>query len=153
MKIPHGCLAAFSISPRVRMLHMSEQPTQRINKGLPAQKRKNLPMDTPNGVTAAFILASAVLAAPAAFADGPRETIEARFAFDPNDQAAQIYQDLNRTAKRACELNGTRSLNIVKHEQACIREMVQDGVTKLGRADVAAVHNDYFATANAGTRG
>jgi hypothetical protein len=135
------------------MPHMSEQPTQRINKGCLHKKRKNLPMKTPNGLAAAFILASAVLAAPAAFADGPRETVEARFAFNPKEPAVQIYSDLNRTAKRACELSGTRSLNIVKHEQACIREMVQDGVTKMGRADVAAVHNDYFATANAGTRG
>ncbi len=153
MKIPHGCPAPISISPRVQMPHMSEQPTQRINKGCLHKKRKNLPMKTPNGLAAAFILASAVIAAPAAFADGSKESVKARVAFNPNEPAVQIYSDLNRTAKRACELNGARSLNIVKHEQACVREMVQDGVTKLGRADVAAVHNDYFATANAGTRG
>lgn len=110
-------------------------------------------MKTPNGLTAAFILASATLAAPAAFAEGPQREISARFAFNPDEPAAEIYQDLNRTARRACELSGTRSLKVAKHERACVAEMVQDGVSKLGRADVAAVHNDYFATANAGTRG
>ena len=123
-------------------------------QGLPAKKDRNLPMKTPNGVTAAFILASAVLAAPAAFAEGPWDTtVQARFAFDPNEPAVEIYSDLTRTARRACELNGTRTLNVTKHEQACMKEMIQDGVTKLGRSDVAAVHNGYFATANAGTRG
>jgi hypothetical protein len=110
-------------------------------------------MKTPQAITAAFILASAVLAAPAAFADGPRQTIQARFAFNPDEPAAQIYSDLTRTARRACELSGTRSLNAVKHEHACVEEMVQDGVAKLGRADVASVHDSHFATANAGTRG
>ena len=130
---------------------MSKQPTPRIKTGC-LQKRKNLPMKTPNGLTAAFILASAVLAAPAAFADGSKEPVHARFAFNPNDPAAEIYSDLTRTANRACELSGTRSLNMIKIEQACAKEMVQDGVAKLGRPDVAAVHNGYFATANAGTR-
>ena len=110
-------------------------------------------MKTPKGLTAALIVASAVLAAPAALAEHPQKEINARFAFDPGDPAAKIYHELNRTARRACELTGTRSLNVVKHEQACTAEMVQDGVTKLGRADVAAVHNDYFATASSGTRG
>jgi len=153
MKIPHGCPAPFSISPRVQAPHMSEQPTKRIHKGCLHKKERNLPMKTPNAITAAFILASAVLAAPAAFADGPRQTIEARFAFNPAEPAAQIYSDLTRTARRACELSGTRSLHMVKHEQACMKEMVQDGVAKLDRPDVAAVHNGYFATAHAGTRG
>jgi hypothetical protein len=110
-------------------------------------------MKTPNTLTAAFILATAVLAAPAALGDSPREPIQARFAFNPNDPAAEIYSDLMRTARRACELHGTRSLNMIRVEQSCISQMVEDGVAKLGRADVAAVHNGYFATANAGTRG
>jgi UrcA family protein len=110
-------------------------------------------MKTPNGLTAALIVASAVFAAPAAFAEHPQKEVKARFAYDPADQAVKIYDDLNRTARRACELTGTRSLNVVKHERACTAEMVQDGVNKLGRSDVAAVHNDYYATASAGTRG
>ncbi len=119
---------------------MSEQPTQRINKGCLHKKRKNLPMKTSNGLTAAF-------------ADGPRETIQARFAFEPNEPADAIYSDLVRTARRACELPGARSLKLTRHERACIGEMVDDGVAKLGRADVVAMHNGYFATATAGTRG
>jgi hypothetical protein len=110
-------------------------------------------MKTRTTLTAALVLATAALAAPAALADGPRQSIQARFAFNPSESAIEIYSDLTRVARRACEVNGTRSLNMLKHEQACVREMVQDGVTKLGRADVAAVHNGYFATANAGTRG
>jgi len=110
-------------------------------------------MKTPNAITAAFILATAGLAAPAALAESPHKTVEARFAFNPHDPAAEIYSDLTRTARRACELHGTRSLSMVKVEQACINEMVQDGVAKLDRADVAAVHNGYFATASAGDRG
>jgi hypothetical protein len=109
-------------------------------------------MKTPKSLTAAFVLASAVLAAPAAFA-GPWETVEARFAFNPNAPAAEIYDGLTRLAHRACDLSGARSLRMIKHEHACVKEMVEDGVAKLGRADVAAVHNGYFATANAGTRG
>jgi len=107
-------------------------------------------MKTPNKLVAAVILASAVLAAPA-FAETPKEKFETRFAFNPNDPANEIYSDLTRTARRACEVPGMLSLRMSKSEQACIKEMVQDGVTKIGRPDVAAVHNSSFA--DAGTRG
>ena len=110
-------------------------------------------MKTPTGLTAAFILASAVIAAPAAFADSPREPVEARFHYNPKAQATAVYKDLSRTARQACEASGTRSLATRKLEQSCVMEMIDDGIAKLGRADVAAVHNGFFATADAGTRG
>jgi hypothetical protein len=110
-------------------------------------------MKTPNGLTAAFVLASAVLAAPAASADALHERIDARFHFDPGAPAAEIYRDLTRTAERACELAGGGSRHLQRHERNCIAEMVRDGVNKLNRADVAAVHNGFFATANADARG
>ena len=95
----------------------------------------------------------AISSAPAALAESPHKSIDARFAFNPNDPAARIYADLTRTAERTCGLSGKRPLSLLRGERACIQEMVQDGVNKLGRADVAAVHNGYFATANAGDRG
>lgn len=110
-------------------------------------------MKTSSTLTAALILATAALAAPAALADNSRESFQVRFAFNPNDPAAVIYSDLVHTASRACEAHGTRPLNMIRMEQSCTNQMVEDGVAKLGRADVAAVHNGYMATANAGTRG
>ncbi len=109
-------------------------------------------MKTPK-LTAALIVASAMFAAPVAFAEPANQSVDARFVYNPDAPATKIYADLNRTAKRACELPGTRSIHMQKHERVCMQEMVQDGVNKLGRSDVAAVHNGYYATASAGIRG
>jgi len=96
-------------------------------------------MKTSKTLPAAFLLAVSTLAAPAALAGEP-QTVRAAFSFNPAASAAEIYADLERTARRACEFNGTRSLNMAEHEKACVKEMVANGVAKLGRQDVAAAH-------------
>jgi UrcA family protein len=96
-------------------------------------------MKTFKALPAAFLLAVSALAAPAALAGEP-QTVRAAFSFNPAASAAEIYSDLERTARQACEFNGRRPLTTIRHEKACVKEMVADGVAKLDRQDVAATH-------------
>jgi hypothetical protein len=109
-------------------------------------------MKTSKALSAAFLMASAILAAPAALAEQPRN-VQAAFAFNPNDPAAEIYADLVRTARKACEFHGVRMLKLMEHEKACVKAMLNDGVAKLGRPDVAAIHGGSLPTAEAAARG
>lgn len=102
-------------------------------------------MKAPKALSAALLVASAILLAPAALAEQPRD-IRVAFTFNPSDSAADIYSGLERTVRKACEFRGVRSLTVIKHEKACMKSMLDNGVTRLARPDVAAIHNSYLAT-------
>lgn len=101
---------------------------------------------------ALIAMAASFAAAPAAFADNRRE-VRVAFAYNTADTAEHIYADLERTARNACDLHGARSLQIRKAERACVKEMVDEGVGKLQRSDIAALHKGGPATPAAGNRG
>ncbi|MDP3738628.1 MAG: hypothetical protein Q8R02_14630, partial [Hyphomonadaceae bacterium] len=89
-------------------------------------------------------------AAPAAFAERQSE-VRVAFTYNTADTAERIYADLERTARDACDFKGSNSLQIRKLERACAKGMIDQGVTKLQRADVAALHNGGFTAT--GSRG
>jgi UrcA family protein len=105
-------------------------------------------MKTPYLLPVAMLILAGPLSAQPAAAEPPGETIQARYAYDPTDSAQRIYSGLKRTAEDACHFSGRRSLTLRKHELSCVKEMLDDGVAKMGRADVALIHNRSFAVAD-----
>lgn len=101
---------------------------------------------------ALIAMTASFAAAPAAFAQDKHE-VRVAFSYNTSDTAQQIYADLERTAREACEFNGYKSLQMRKVEQACANGMIDQGVAKLQRADVAALHNGGFTKVAAGSRG
>jgi UrcA family protein len=99
----------------------------------------------------ALLVAAGLSSAPAAYAEQPQATIQARFAYNPDDSAQDIYSGLKRTARHACQPKGKRPLAAHKDQRTCLKQMLDDGVAKIGRADIAALHNGSYASA--GTRG
>jgi UrcA family protein len=96
-------------------------------------------MKTPR-LAIALVAMAASFAAPAAFADPQRE-VRVSFTYKTADTAENIFSDLQRTARDACEFAGSRSLQMHTFELACVKEMVADGVAKLNRPDIAAIAN------------
>lgn len=105
-------------------------------------------MKTPYLLPVAMLMLAGPLAAQPAAAEPPLKTIEARYAYNPADSAQKIYSGLKRTAHYACRYEGVRPLAMLKHEAKCVKEMLDDGVAKMGRADVALIHNRSFAVAD-----
>jgi hypothetical protein len=106
-------------------------------------------MNTAKLLPVALLIAAGLFIAPGAFAQ--ERTISARFAYNSADSAQEIYSSLKRTARRACQFAGVRSLNVQKYEWQCVKQMLDEGVAKIGRADIAALHHGNFASAD--TRG
>jgi hypothetical protein len=107
-------------------------------------------MKTPKFLPVALVVAAGLFSAPGASADN-QKTIQARFAYNPADSAQEIYSGLKRTARDACQFRGARSLAVQKHEWKCLKQMLDEGVAKMGRADIAVIHRGNYATAD--TRG
>lgn len=96
---------------------------------------------TPYAVPVALLAASLFFAAPAAQADAGTKTFEVRFAYNTANGAEEIYTDLQRTAYRACDRNGTKSpLRMQKLVKICAADVVDKGVQAIGRTDIAALH-------------
>lgn len=94
--------------------------------------------------SAAFLLA-AVFAAPAVAAPPAHGVAEFKVAFtyDPQASPQAIYSDLRRTARKACEADGVRSLKQRLQEQACAARLLDRAVERVGRSDVAGVHSSF----------
>lgn len=107
-------------------------------------------MKTPKILPVSLLIAAGLFAAPGSFAD-EFKTIQAKFAYNTADKAEVIYSDLKRTARDACRHDGVRTLAMQKIEWNCVKQMVDDGVARIGRADIAVLHNGNYATAD--TRG
>lgn len=89
----------------------------------------------------AFIAASTVLAlASAPAASAQTTSFEARFTYNPEAPAEAIYAKLERTAQFACESPGVRGPKFRRDEQACAARLLNDVVARIGRPDIAGVH-------------
>jgi hypothetical protein len=109
-------------------------------------------MKTSNRLSAValLLLAGAFLAphtasaenARASYLNGQYREIRVAFAYYKTDPATEIYSDFKRTASRACKQNSLQPLSLRRMETACAAELMDKVVEKLGRADVAAVHQD-----------
>lgn len=110
-------------------------------------------MKTPKTVSVAVLLLVGIVAAPSVNAQeaSDRSEFKVAFTFNPDSSANEIYSSLQRVARDVCEFHGSKSLKLRKYEKDCAKEIVNNGVARLGRADVAALHNGSFAAAD--TRG
>ena len=109
-------------------------------------------MKTPNTVSIAVLLLAGIFAAPSVNAqEAGRGEFQVAFTFNPDSSASEIYSSLQRLAHDVCEFHGSKSLKLRKYEKDCARQIVDNGVARLGRADVAALHHGSFAAAD--TRG
>lgn len=108
---------------------------------------------TPYAIPVAMLAASLFLAAPSAQAEPTTKTFEVRFEYNPASDAATIYTDLHRTAKRACSMVGSRSsLRMHKYATLCAAGVVDEGVKAIGRTDIAALHYGRTLTQVANNR-
>jgi UrcA family protein len=90
-----------------------------------------------------LVLASA-LATPAASAEGKLHgyrTVQATFHYDADAPAEQIYGKLRKLADRMCVTKGPRPLWLRQADEACIASAMKDGVSRIGRTDIAALHS------------
>lgn len=93
----------------------------------------------------ALLMMTIPLAAPKAFAEGENRAnaspITARFAYYPSDPATKIYADLSAQAQRVCAIPGPRPISLRKIDQQCAADLLAKVVERMGRTDVAAVHD------------
>jgi UrcA family protein len=105
-------------------------------------------MNTLNTLPVALLMMAAVNVAPvAAHADVQGRTFQVRFTYDAKAPAEDIYTDLRRTARKACDNLGVRSLQMRHVNRACAKRVVDAGVKTLGRADIAMLHHGGITTA------
>lgn len=93
----------------------------------------------------ALLIMAVPLAAPRAFAEGGKTpdvtAITARFAYDPSAPAAEIYAGLAHRAQGACATPGPRPISLRKFDRACAADLLAKAVERIGRMDLAAVHD------------
>lgn len=91
----------------------------------------------------ALLLMATGLAVPRASAEPTHQsrTVTARFAYDPSAPAGQIYADLQNFAERLCSETGSPPLFMHRHERACVATAMQDAIGRMGRIDIADLHN------------
>jgi hypothetical protein len=89
---------------------------------------------------AAIAGVSAIALAPRSVAGPDVEHFTIAFTYDAETSALDNYLGFLRLAERACVTGGTRGLDVRKHEQACVEDLIARLVEKMGRTDLAAVH-------------
>ena len=89
-------------------------------------------------MVALLLVAGAFLTPNSASAES-RE-IRVSFSYNKAAPAERIYSDFRRTAVRACKEDSLRPLSLRKAEAVCAAELMNKAVAKLGRADVAMLH-------------
>ena len=92
---------------------------------------------------ALVLMAGAFLAPQNASAE--TRTFRVAFPYYKSAPAEKIYTDFQRKADMACREDSIRPLSFRRLEKACAAELLDKAVTKLGRADVAALHQGQLA--------
>jgi len=90
-----------------------------------------------------LVMASA-FASPAASADTNRlgyTTIKADFHYSRDAPAEQIYSELRSLVQSMCTTKGPRPLALRRSDQACMASAMKDGISRIGRTDIAALHS------------
>lgn len=90
-----------------------------------------------------LVMASA-LAAPGASAEARRtglQTVQAEFHYNPDAPAEQLYARLRRLADRMCVDHAMPQLSLRTRDRACVAEAMTDGISRIGRTDIAALHS------------
>ncbi|HVY88004.1 MAG TPA: hypothetical protein VG942_04000 [Hyphomonadaceae bacterium] len=103
-------------------------------------------MITPKLLPVALLMMAGATGAPSALAEAPATTeLKVEFTYQTGAPASVIYADLERTARDACRASGTRSLRQQLQEKACARDLLNSAVTRVGRADVAQLHQNQLS--------
>jgi hypothetical protein len=94
-------------------------------------------------VPVALLMMAGTLATPTASADraSKRTTVQGYFTYDRNGPAETIYADLKRTAEKLCVYPGARHTLIRTYDQVCLASVIESGVSRIGRTDLAEVHH------------
>ena len=90
------------------------------------------------------LVPASAFATPAASADAKQpgyRTEQATFHYDADATAEQIYSKLRKLADRMCVTKGPRPLSLHQADEACIASAMQDGVSRIGRTGIAALHS------------
>jgi UrcA family protein len=91
----------------------------------------------------ALLIMAGGLAAPTASAETAPygyQTVSAPFYYDADAPAAQIYAKLHRLANRMCAPKSPSPLALRRVDQDCVAQVVKDGVSRIGRTDIAELH-------------
>jgi hypothetical protein len=88
----------------------------------------------------ALLLMSGGLATPSASAD-ERPAVTGVFSYDRNAPPEATYARLQHKAEKLCAGRGIKRSHMRKYEDACIASVIESGVKRLGRADIAAIHD------------
>ena len=92
----------------------------------------------------ALLVMAGALAAPSASAEtAPKgyRTVTAAFHYNPEAPAEQIYAKLRRLAERMCSNPSPTPLSFRRIEEACVDSAMENGISRIGRTDIAAVHS------------
>src|SRR4029450_6764573 len=115
-------------------------------------KRKYLPMKTFKsfGKSSGKASAVALVLMAGAFLVPQNASAETRpfrvaFSYFQSSPAEKIYTDFQRRADMACKEGSNRPLSLRRLEKVCAADLLDKAVTKLGRADVAALHQGEMA--------
>lgn len=103
----------------------------------------NLLADRLVGAALALLLgANMLIASPVAHADEPQsaEPFDVTFSYNPQAKPEAIYATLRHRAETACEAPGVHSVREHQQNQACAARLLDAAVSRIGRADVAALH-------------
>ena len=93
-------------------------------------------MKTPTRWFAAAIL---TLVGATAAADTP---VEARIKVQSDASAEELYRKLQIKARQQCRVNTVITYSRIALERACRREFMDNGVIKIGRPDLTALHRE-----------
>jgi UrcA family protein len=90
-----------------------------------------------------MLVMAGALAAPSASAEAARpgySTVHATFTYNTKAPAEQIYAQLRRLVDRMCANPSPSPLSLRMPSRACVAEAMADGVSRIGRTDIAALH-------------
>ena len=90
-------------------------------------------------------LSTAMLAAPAAFAEKARQPaghqeVTVEFRYQPWVSPAENYGAIRRLVTKACTNPSVLPLALKLPQQVCVREMLDKSVAQLGRKQIADLH-------------
>lgn len=83
----------------------------------------------------------AIALAPRGAADPGQETFSLEFRYDASRPAVENYLAFIKQAERACASPGMRALDLRRHEQACMEDVMDQLVAAMGRRELAAIHD------------
>jgi hypothetical protein len=102
---------------------------------------KTLPLKIYAAPVALLLMAGALATPTASARPAPNAVqVEARFAYDRAAPAEKVYADLSRVVDRMCRVPGPHAMIVRKVDKTCVETGMRDGLTKIGRADIAQLH-------------